>query len=150
MADSSKPQADKGVTPQGHSFKDIRISHVQNSQINLGDVYNYNQSDVPIKHSYCFRLPAVSSQVFTGRHDELRGMREYLTTNTPGLLRRVVLWGICGAGKTRLALRYAYKYQDEFSAAFLVHAENTATLRRDFRSIARSLNLIDAYTSSTA
>jgi hypothetical protein len=99
------------------------------------------------KFKQYFRLPSGPSPYFTGRTEELRRMRELLTLADPTFQRRVILWGVGGAGKTELAFQYALKYEDEFSA-FCVNARDETSIRKDYLAIAKSLKLPEVVTSS--
>jgi hypothetical protein len=95
-----------------------------------------------------FRIPSSGSPFFAGRAAELGKMRNLLTSKAEAE-RRVILWGIGGAGKTQLAVKYAFKYEEEFSAAFFINAASTASFRTDCCTIAKYLKLPEALVASS-
>ncbi len=54
----------------------------------------------------------VSSSLFTGREDFLNALEEFFTHQGPGehLRREYLLYGMGGAGKTQIALKFTEKY----------------------------------------
>lgn len=54
----------------------------------------------------------VSSSLFTGREDFLNALEEFFTDQGPGehLRREYLLYGMGGAGKTQIALRFSEKH----------------------------------------
>ncbi|KAH6895902.1 P-loop containing nucleoside triphosphate hydrolase protein [Thelonectria olida] len=55
--------------------------------------------------------------------------------------RIVGIWGLGGAGKSQLALRYKQKYGAEYKASFWVQAKDLQSLRLDFRDIYNSIQV---------
>ena len=69
----------------------------------------------------------LSSSIFTGREDFLNALEEFLTDQDPGpnLRREYLLYGLGGAGKTQIALKFAEKHRQrrvdlEFAFLFTV------------------------------
>jgi hypothetical protein len=52
-----------------------------------------------------------------------------------------VLHGLGGIGKTQLALKYASRHRDDYSAVFWLNGKDIDTLKRGFLSIARRIYL---------
>lgn len=52
-----------------------------------------------------------------------------------------VISGLDGSGRTQVALEYAYRYRDNYTAVFWVHADSCELLASDFARIAALLNL---------
>lgn len=59
------------------------------------------------------RRQPLSSSHFTGRGDFLRTLEEFFTDEGPGqhLRREYLLYGMGGAGKTQIALKFAEKHR---------------------------------------
>jgi hypothetical protein len=74
----------------------------------------------------------------------LQKIRELLASADTSFQRRAVLWGVGGAGKTQLAIQYALRYEDEFSAVFYINAKDEMTIRGDCFAIATSLKFPEA------
>ena len=71
---------------------------------------------------------------FFGRASELAQLRTMLSLNTLGTSRqqRVVLWGLGGFGKTRIALEYLRKYQEDYSAILWINAATYDSAEESF------------------
>ena len=57
----------------------------------------------------------LSSSLFTGRDDLLNALEDFFTDQGPGqhLRREYLLFGMGGAGKTQIALKFAESYQQK-------------------------------------
>lgn len=53
--------------------------------------------------------------------------------------KTVVIWGLGGAGKSQLALRYVQQHQQQYQAVFWIEAGQRATIERDYLQIYRQL-----------
>ncbi|KAJ9663362.1 hypothetical protein H2198_000879 [Neophaeococcomyces mojaviensis] len=53
--------------------------------------------------------------------------------------RTVVIWGLGGAGKSQLALRYVQKHQQDYQAVFWIEAGRKETIERDYVQIYKQL-----------
>ena len=78
--------------------------------------------------------------VFTGREEELGELHNRLT---PGVAGTVVIAGVGGCGKTRMALEYAHLYRRDYEVVWLARADFMAA---DLRELAVALNLEPAGT----
>ena len=68
---------------------------------------------------------------FVGRRDELRRLREMLTSGTVGVITAV--HGLGGVGKTALANEYAHAFASEYPGGrWLLHCEGIEDLRVAF------------------
>ena len=78
---------------------------------------------------------------FFGRALELAQLRTMLSLGTLGTSRqqRAVLWGLGGFGKTRIALEYLRRYQEDYSAILWI---NAATYDSAEESFARAANIL--------
>jgi tetratricopeptide (TPR) repeat protein len=76
-----------------------------------------------------------------GRSQELQGLAEALTQDTPGQ----VLHGLGGIGKTRLAVEYAWRHGQRYRAVLFVLADSPEGLNSGLASLARAelLNLAE-------
>jgi hypothetical protein len=75
---------------------------------------------------------------------ELEEMRRLFTYTNPTEPRRITIWGVGGAGKTELAIRYAFLYKEEFSAVFYINAKDAASFGKSCLGIAEELKLPEA------
>ncbi|KAK6071700.1 NB-ARC and TPR domain protein [Seiridium cupressi] len=76
-------------------------------------------------------------QYFTARESELAEMR--ISLNSDGSRRVVVLHGLGGIGKTQLAVAYAKRYRDEYSAIFWFNIKDGASIQQGFTKVARQI-----------
>lgn len=79
-----------------------------------------------------------------GREELLRGLDTRLAIDDTARPRIVVLHGLGGAGKTSLAVEYAYRHMDECSVVWQLPAENSTVLSSAFAELARQLGAADA------
>jgi hypothetical protein len=86
-----------------------------------------------------FYLPSVPDiDYFTGRESSMMDMEKALFPIGPR--RKVIfLHGLGGIGKTQMAIHFAKKHRDEYSAVLWFDAKNEDTLRQSFQSNARRL-----------
>lgn len=70
---------------------------------------------------------------FVGREQELADMHRTLSRD--GSRTTIVLHGLGGIGKTQLALAYAKKYKDNYSAIFWLDIKDENSLRQSFARI---------------
>jgi hypothetical protein len=74
---------------------------------------------------------------FVGRSDELAAIHQELQHNN--LRRVVVVHGLGGMGKTQLALAYAQRHKDEYSAVFWVNSKSKDTINQGYADAARRI-----------
>jgi hypothetical protein len=78
-----------------------------------------------------FELPGVTPvQHFVARGDELTELHEVLSKGKNR--RSAVIHGLGGMGKTQLAVEYAKRHQDDYSAVFWFNARDQASLKQGF------------------
>ena len=89
-------------------------------------------------------VPHARNPFFSGRATILHELRRLLTPGKSGSsMRSYALRGLAGIGKTQIALEYAYRYAQEYTAVFWIEAETRASLLKSYAAIARQLHLED-------
>jgi hypothetical protein len=85
-----------------------------------------------------FSLSAVSDiEYFVAREDELREIHKALSGD--GSRHTVVLHGLGGIGKTSLAIAYAKRHKDNYSAIFWLSIKDEDSLKQSFARAARQI-----------
>ncbi len=82
-------------------------------------------------------FPSLSS-LFQGREDVTTLLREKLTITPAGRATAIAgkaVHGLGGVGKTRLAVEYAWRYAEEYTAVLFVGSESTSDLRRNLAAL---------------
>jgi tetratricopeptide (TPR) repeat protein len=88
-----------------------------------------------------FCVPPLSNRFYPIREDVLTALRARFVDDTSATFPRVqCVTGLNGAGKTQIALQYAHRYRDAYSAVFLVRAGSELSLRQGFFDIARAVS----------
>jgi tetratricopeptide (TPR) repeat protein len=77
--------------------------------------------------------------LFKGRDDFMRRLRESLTRAPGGQMAIISLFGLGGVGKSRVAVEYARAHVDDYSALLFVVAETPEALRRNLAALASAL-----------
>ncbi|MCJ1247305.1 hypothetical protein MMC30_004519 [Trapelia coarctata] len=80
----------------------------------------------------------ISSRQFFGRAAELGQMRGFLKLTGPET-KAVVLWGLGGFGKSRIALRYIELFQREYSAVLWINALSLESALASYSNIAAEI-----------
>jgi len=89
-----------------------------------------------------WNVPYRRNPFFTGREDQLKQLREQLTTGkTTALTQPQAINGLGGIGKTQIALEYAYRYREAYHFIFWSSAATREALLSDFLTIANLLQL---------
>ncbi|RYO79958.1 hypothetical protein DL764_009955 [Monosporascus ibericus] len=87
------------------------------------------------------KLPSISGvpeiEHFVAKEQELAEMRRTLSSN--GSRRMVMLHGLGGIGKTQLAIAYAKRYKDSYSAIFWLNAKDENSLKQSFIKAAKQI-----------
>jgi hypothetical protein len=79
---------------------------------------------------------------FTGRDKYLGELRAAVTrSGAAALTQPPAISGLGGIGKTQIAIEYAWRYRNEYSAAFWTTADSVAAVRSGFAKIAQVLDL---------
>jgi hypothetical protein len=93
------------------------------------------RSNFAVRHS----VPAVILvKQFVGRDKELEII--YKELRYDGSRKTVVLHGLGGMGKTQLALAYAQRHKDEYSAVFWINSEDVDTLKQGYVTAAKRIS----------
>ena len=71
------------------------------------------------------------------REDELREIHEALSGD--GSRHIVVLYGLGGIGKTQLAITYAKRHKDNYSAIFWLNIKDEDSLKQNFVNVAKQI-----------
>ncbi|KAI9775341.1 MAG: hypothetical protein M1839_001257 [Geoglossum umbratile] len=88
--------------------------------------------------SILFSLSMISEiEHFVAREDELRDIHEALRGD--GCRRTVVLHGLGGIGKTQLAIAYAKRHKDNYSAIFWLNIKDEDSLKQSFANVAKQI-----------
>ncbi|KAL7271005.1 hypothetical protein RUND412_006273 [Rhizina undulata] len=113
------------------------------------------------EYNVCIKLPFRRNPKFCGRVDILEKLKELLQAYNPSELREnkpemqdtvqsdfrqttAVLHGMGGAGKSQIALEFAYKFSHCYTSIFWIDAENVSRTAESAHQVAQQL--IDHYT----
>lgn len=89
-------------------------------------------------------LPERQNLSFFGRERELGLLEDALHPNSlPTKLASCCLHGLAGAGKTQIALQFAYQHSDTYQAVLWAAAETPNKLAESFNAIAHGIGLAD-------
>lgn len=89
-----------------------------------------------------YYVPYNRCKQFFGREAELIKMHEELFVATNQRSRCVLLHGLGGMGKSRLAMEYIERYRNEFGAVIWIPADNEVKIQQALAEVARQLQLI--------
>jgi hypothetical protein len=88
--------------------------------------------------SVAFSLSDVPEiEQFVAREEELRQIHRMLRGE--GSRRTVVLHGLGGVGKTQLAIAFAKRHKDNYSAVFWLNIKDEDSLRQSFAKVAKQI-----------
>ncbi|KAJ6511055.1 hypothetical protein C8R45DRAFT_1068872 [Mycena sanguinolenta] len=125
-----------GGTGEGPTLQyNIKAEHFTMHAMNTGSAVNavHIGSDI-VQASQAINHCPPPSQIFQGRQAILDSMHRFFTQDT-GKQKRYVLYGLGGAGKTQIALKFIKEWTN-FTDQLLVDASNTDTIKTGLRNIA--------------
>ncbi|KAL8992272.1 MAG: hypothetical protein Q9169_007232, partial [Polycauliona sp. 2 TL-2023] len=101
------------------------------------------QSSTEAKPVASARSRPQSSALFTGREGFLDALQNFFTYQGPGQhpRREFLLWGMGGAGKTQIALRFAELHRQRYNHILRVDASSRDTLEQSYKTAALELNI---------
>ncbi|MBE3561922.1 MAG: helix-turn-helix domain-containing protein [Ktedonobacteraceae bacterium] len=91
-----------------------------------------------------WQIPYQRNPFFSGREEILRRLHTLLSRQTGSIaVQPYALCGMAGIGKTQVALEYAYRYGQHYSAVLWVQADTEETVHASLASIVQQLQLMD-------
>ncbi|HWN44275.1 MAG TPA: tetratricopeptide repeat protein, partial [Thermoanaerobaculia bacterium] len=93
----------------------------------------------PLLHNLPF---APLGELLKGRSEELQALAQTLADDSPSGLQALVLHGLGGIGKTRLAIDYAWRFGRRYQAVLFVLADSPDGLNSSLAALARA-DLLD-------
>jgi tetratricopeptide (TPR) repeat protein/transcriptional regulator with XRE-family HTH domain len=95
-----------------------------------------------IQHVQRWNIPYHRNSFFTGREEILLHLYTILnTSNTAALTQTQAISGLGGIGKTQIAVEYAYRFREHYSAVLWVSASSRDAFISDFVMLASFLDL---------
>jgi tetratricopeptide (TPR) repeat protein/transcriptional regulator with XRE-family HTH domain len=89
-----------------------------------------------------WNVPSLRNPFFTGREAILHTLQTRLSAKHPvALTQPSAVTGLGGIGKTQVAIEYAYRYRQDYTAIFWLHAETAESLMQSVQQIADLLQL---------
>ncbi|KAJ6506694.1 hypothetical protein C8R45DRAFT_1175853 [Mycena sanguinolenta] len=118
-------------------YNSIKAEHFTMNTMNTGLAANTVHTSSPmVQASQAMNHCPPPSQIFHGRQAILDSMHQFFTQDT-GKQKRYVLYGLGGAGKTQIALKFIKEWtKSSFTDRLLVDASNTDTIETGLRNIA--------------
>lgn len=139
----SPPQSSPG---RASSYQHLEFSIIRASTIQVaggtGSLSRNSSFTITEEPGTMFRVPALLHPKFTGREDEIVKMRDLLLESKDDTHpRRIAIYGLPGAGKTQLALKYAYENRKYYPQVFHAFASKRENLAIEYAKWVHSMNL---------
>ncbi|KAJ6450506.1 hypothetical protein C8R45DRAFT_1127834 [Mycena sanguinolenta] len=131
-------QGGGGGTGEGPMLQyNIKTEQFTMNTVNTGSAVNaVHIGSAIVQASQAINHCPPPSQIFQGRQAILDSMHQFFTQDT-GKQKRYVLYGLGGAGKTQIALKFIKEWtKSSFTDRLLVDASNTDTIETGLRNIA--------------
>lgn len=120
-----------------------KLERVHSALGRLESVFNPSVSPSSSTPSGIWSLPYPRNPFFTGREPLLKTIYEHFTITHE---TKQALSGLGGAGKTQIAIEYAYRHREAYRFILWIRAASRNTIVTDFVSVAESLHLPEWYT----
>lgn len=131
----------------------LRADHKRNAELEEA-LSTLKVSDSETVNLPCYVVPQISSKEFLGREEVFRFVEESLNTGNGRKTKSVLLYGIGGVGKTRLALEFAIAQRGKYEVVGWIPADDKMKAHQGFHNLALQLGLIaddgDVSQTSTA
>ncbi|KXT08320.1 hypothetical protein AC579_1796 [Pseudocercospora musae] len=89
-----------------------------------------------------FMIPQAVSNIFMGREKDLTDMQQALAEfEKEGGTKRIVIYGLNGAGKTQFCCKFAQENRDRFWAVFSIDAASSETIQQSYADIAQRVDI---------
>lgn len=119
----------------------LRVDEKRNVEL-LGAMEIMKDNHTNNERLPCHYIPFGIHEQFFGRDDILQRMKDVLDPVEGGSRRKsLVLHGLGGVGKTRIALQYVNQSRCQFDAILWISADNSIKLTQSFLGASRRLGL---------
>ena len=107
---------------------------------------NNSQANKPVEEEDLFHIPFSLKGIpvinkFVGRNTEITTLAQFMISSSINIMYRKVclLHGLGGVGKSQLAIEFARKHQENFSAIFWIAGSTKEKLKRSIAALAQRL-----------
>ncbi len=123
----------------------VSVTEIANEETDAGGAYS--SAPVPlVQPGQKWNVPHHRNPYFTGRDEILLHLYTILNTSSAAALTQTqAISGLGGIGKTQIAVEYAYRYRDFYSAVLWVSASSREAVISDFVMLAALLDLPEQY-----
>lgn len=103
-----------------------------------------NIATPPQDSSVIWNVPHRRNPFFTGREHTLTTIYNALHSEKPGAATQAMS-GLGGAGKTQVALEYAYRHHDDYRVILWIRCDNAGMIESDCQTMAMQLKLKESH-----